>query len=432
MSAGDGDCAAAVLVQRCWRAYAAVKERKDRKKRHEKRKNLIEEIIATEKTYLWGARVMTSCLLRPLLRDPPKAFSKDLVVHLDSINSSLEVIVRCHTTLFAQLKSRTTPEITPSICIGDIFVEISSYLKTYTMYITHYQEVVKILASKKGDAKFQKVLEGVISVECQGKGLKDHLIMPVQRIPRYNMMLADMVKATWSSHRDYEDLCTASSKVSEIAAHIEEKSAASARQQRVLQLASQIKFHKGQQIKLAAAHRKYLFEVDGLVTQREGDKGTHLEYHLFVFSDIVLCCIEYKEGLYKCEVPLRRDTVSSAERHAAWVEVKVGKKELVFANMEAHHLDAIHAALVDDTDVLDFTNGTIRISQTRAPASEPSRRKATGVKRMLSMSGASSKGKKDTESMPRSHSTFNVSGTKEGFPSGGVAQDDLNPLSARN
>mmetsp|Transcript_9071 Transcript_9071/g.37415 ORF Transcript_9071/g.37415 Transcript_9071/m.37415 type:complete len:442 (-) Transcript_9071:85-1410(-) len=416
--AGEAHAAAALVIQRCWRQRKALSELQARRKRQAKRKNLIEEIISTEKTYLWGTRVMTSCLLRPLLREPPKAFSKDLLVHLDSINSSLEVIVRCHTTLFAQLKSRTEPEIVPSICIGDIFVEISSYLKTYTMYITHYQEVVKILASKKGDAKFQKVLEGVISKECQGKGLKDHLIMPVQRIPRYNMMLADMVKATWPSHRDYDDLSTASSKVSEIAALIEERSAASARQQKVLQLVNLIKFPKGKQIKLAAAHRKYLFEADGLVTQRNGDKGAHSEYHLFVFSDMVLCCTRHKDS-YKCEITLDSDSVLAVERFPAWVEVTAKKiSSLVFANMEADNLDAIHEALVEATDGADVPDSdkmrnTIRISQSKD--SLPSVKKKSSVKRMLSMSGSMSGSKKgkDGSSMPRSASTFTVGSEKQ-------------------
>ena len=33
--------------------------------------------------------------------------------------------------------------------------------------------------------------------------------MPVQRIPRYSMLLQDMVKNTWPHHADYEPLSAA-------------------------------------------------------------------------------------------------------------------------------------------------------------------------------------------------------------------------------
>ena len=47
------------------------------------------------------------------------------------------------------------------------------------------------------------------SPTCGGKGIKDFLIMPVQRIPRYSMLLQDMVKNTWPHHADYEPLSAA-------------------------------------------------------------------------------------------------------------------------------------------------------------------------------------------------------------------------------
>ena len=36
--------------------------------------------------------------------------------------------------------------------------------------------------------------------------LLSYLILPVQRIPRYNMLLRDLVKQTEESHPDYENL----------------------------------------------------------------------------------------------------------------------------------------------------------------------------------------------------------------------------------
>ena len=42
-----------------------------------------------------------------------------------------------------------------------------------------------------------------------GIDLPGHLITPVQRVPRYRLMLADLVKATEKSHPDYKLLSKA-------------------------------------------------------------------------------------------------------------------------------------------------------------------------------------------------------------------------------
>lgn len=45
-----------------------------------------------------------------------------------------------------------------------------------------------MLAKKKADKQLQTFLDG-LKPQQQGKGIKDYMIMPVQRIPRYEMLL---------------------------------------------------------------------------------------------------------------------------------------------------------------------------------------------------------------------------------------------------
>ena len=53
--------------------------------------------------------------------------------------------------------------------------------------------------------------------------LTDYLIMPVQRIPRYNLLLQDLVKNTPAEHCDYTDLCKARDRIQEIALFVNEQ-----------------------------------------------------------------------------------------------------------------------------------------------------------------------------------------------------------------
>lgn len=84
--------------------------------------------------------------------------------------------------------SRRTKEWNQDSLIGDIFISFADPLKTYFSYMNHYQTVVPLLSSTNG-TEFAEELEKMKKPVCNGKGLRDYLIMPAQRIPRYLMLL---------------------------------------------------------------------------------------------------------------------------------------------------------------------------------------------------------------------------------------------------
>ena len=62
--------------------------------------------------------------------------------------------------------------------------------------------------------------------KCKGheyETLESFLITPVQRIPRYNLLLKEIVKNTWKTHPDYEDLVAAMEKIRETALYVNER-----------------------------------------------------------------------------------------------------------------------------------------------------------------------------------------------------------------
>lgn len=51
----------------------------------------------------------------------------------------------------------------------------------------------------------------------------DYYITPVQRVPRYGLLIRDLLKATPTTHVDYKQLCDAGDKIEAIAADINMK-----------------------------------------------------------------------------------------------------------------------------------------------------------------------------------------------------------------
>jgi hypothetical protein len=52
--------------------------------------------------------------------------------------------------------------------------------------------------------------------------IENYLIMPIQRIPRYSMLLEDLVRNTWKIHPDYENLTKSLTRMNEVATMVNE------------------------------------------------------------------------------------------------------------------------------------------------------------------------------------------------------------------
>lgn len=92
--------------------------------------------------------------------------------------------------------------------IGDVFKQMTPFLKSYTQYCNMYEESNHTVAAlKESNGKFKKYLRKTgENPKCNGLTLEAFLIMPVQRIPRYVLLLSDLIKHTPPTHVDHKEL----------------------------------------------------------------------------------------------------------------------------------------------------------------------------------------------------------------------------------
>ncbi|PWN43121.1 hypothetical protein IE81DRAFT_329781 [Ceraceosorus guamensis] len=117
--------------------------------------------------------------------------------------------------------------------IGDTLVPVVPYLKMYSLYVKNFSAAMaRIETERKANDAFNRFLKdteratwGKASASGGfgfGLGFQAHLLTIVQRIPRYKMMVGDLVKYTPSNHRDYPDLLKAFGVIDQVAAYINE------------------------------------------------------------------------------------------------------------------------------------------------------------------------------------------------------------------
>lgn len=144
---------------------------------------------------------------------------------------------------------------------------------------------MRILSECKKQTKFKKFLDE-LKKKChdiEHRGLEDYLIRPVQRIPRYYLLLQDLVKHTSKDHPDYANLASAAQKVQSVAEYMNVKKREAENIMKVTEIQEMI---EGDIEPLAKPHRRFVKEGQ----LQEVGKGTtrKVPVVLFLFNDMLV------------------------------------------------------------------------------------------------------------------------------------------------
>eukprot|EP01088_Endostelium_zonatum_P019435 TRINITY_DN6708_c0_g1_i1.p1 TRINITY_DN6708_c0_g1~~TRINITY_DN6708_c0_g1_i1.p1 ORF type:complete len:703 (-),score=192.48 TRINITY_DN6708_c0_g1_i1:79-2187(-) len=297
------------------------------------RDHVAKEILSTETSYVKSLETLIEVWLRPLQPDPKQLDAKSpeskLLTHdqIRGIFSDIEIIHRLNSELLDKIKSRVEAWSKMSR-LGDIFVSLSDFLKVYTTFVQNFSNSMSIFdAVKKKKAVATYFNNCKNHPRSQSLDLPSLLIMPVQRIPRYNMLLADLLKHTWTRHPDYEDLNKASGKIANIATLMNERKRDAEMLSRIIELGGKITGKGSEKLTLGPSLRT--FSKEG---HFEDTSNSDLMLGL-LFGDFFLICKDENSGkklIYKDKIDLEIHEAKAGEGELEWEIVKVAKKKMVY------------------------------------------------------------------------------------------------------
>lgn len=182
-----------------------------------KRRQIAMEIVDTEKTYVNQLTIMVQLFVIPLQRKEFDMSQSDIV----TLFSNIEVLRNLHSKMLEQLQPRVV-DWQDSSCIGDVFFENSKWIKLYKHYVNNYDTARDFLATlRKKNAKMRKYLKEVeFTPQMAHLNLEALLVVPVQRVPRYVLLLRDLLRNTPETHADYVPLEGALKLIEEVATYI--------------------------------------------------------------------------------------------------------------------------------------------------------------------------------------------------------------------
>jgi hypothetical protein len=163
----------------------------------EQRQKVIQEIVQTEQTYVQDLLILKHEFMDPL---------KD-ILSLQEINmifSYLGSILTVHQELVKKIAN-------PIVFLEMVMIiDQVPYFKVYILYVTNFDQSIKTLeeCKQKNEKCKQFLLQSRVPL-----GLEAYLLTPVQRIPRYKLLLSELIKHTPIDDPEYELLQKAHSEM---------------------------------------------------------------------------------------------------------------------------------------------------------------------------------------------------------------------------
>ncbi|KAG8183951.1 hypothetical protein JTE90_005182 [Oedothorax gibbosus] len=258
------------------------------------RTHIVQELFDTEVSYVDSLQTIVKKYMIPLKGSEHSAEIEGSQV--DQIFCQVPEILKFHDTFLETLRSRIGYWDTKQK-IGDVFIDVftqSAVVETYIEFINNWKDArdaIKAISLAK--PAFAKFLEHT-SREHKGKLTLDALlIMPVQRIPRYELLIKELLKHTPMDHPDYKLLLQAQKEVHDLAVNINRvEREAMLHEQRIQKLKEVEQLIDGV-VDLSKGDRHFIRHDFILIP---GGLGLKKERCVFLFSDMLLITSVKKKG----------------------------------------------------------------------------------------------------------------------------------------
>lgn len=260
---------------------------KEKTPKAEMRRHVLQNLLDTERSYVHNLGAMLTMFFKPLKRPENGHIIEPSLV--DEIFYQIPEILVNHEFFLEQLTNRVNAWSDEQI-IGDIFV--SSFTKcllmdAYSNFINHFvQAKTTIRQATNARPQFVKYIEQCTKEHKEKLTLSDLLIMPVQRIPRYCLILKDMLKYTPTEHPDFGNLKLALDEIKTLADRMNKGEVEADQAERDVERLRDIEATIEGMVDLVNSNRKFLRQ--DLVAELKGAVAKK-DRCLFLFSDLLVC-----------------------------------------------------------------------------------------------------------------------------------------------
>lgn len=267
------------------------------------RKHVIMTLLDTEQSYVESLRTLMQGYMKPLKQPENSCLCDPALV--DEIFDQIPELLEHHEQFLEQVSDcvQSWHEMQK---VGEVLVQSFSkdiLVKIYSAYIDNFlnaKDAVRI--AREARPAFLKFLEQCMRENKEKQALSDLMIKPVQRIPRYELIVKDLLKHTPEDHPDHPCLMDAQRNIKQLAERINKGMRSAEEAERDTRIVQEVESHIEGMEDLQAPLRKFLRQEMVVEVKAVGGKK---DRSLFLFTDLLVCTtLKRKSG------SLRRSSMS--------------------------------------------------------------------------------------------------------------------------
>uniref|UniRef100_A0A3Q1IV87 FYVE, RhoGEF and PH domain containing 3 n=1 Tax=Anabas testudineus TaxID=64144 RepID=A0A3Q1IV87_ANATE len=244
--------------------------------------NIAKELLQTEEAYVKRLNLLDQVFCTKLTE---AGIPQDVIT---GIFSNISSIYCFHDKfLLPELKTRITGEWDSNPRIGDILQKLAPFMKMYGEYVKNFDRAMDLVNTwTQRSSQFKSVVHNIQKQDvCGNLTLQHHMLEPVQRIPRYELLLKDYLKKLPDDALDRKDAEKALELISTAANH---SNAAIRKMEKMNKLLEVYERLGGEEDIVNPANELI---KEGHIKKMSAKNGTAQDRYLYLFNNMVLYCV---------------------------------------------------------------------------------------------------------------------------------------------
>ncbi|KFP42070.1 FYVE, RhoGEF and PH domain-containing protein 2, partial [Chlamydotis macqueenii] len=249
-------------------------------------KKIALELLETEQAYVSRLHLLDQIFYTEFMKEAKngKTVPEEVV---KMIFSNISSIYQFHAKFFLPELQKRMKDWSCNPRIGDVIQKLAPFLKMYSEYVKNFNKAMELITvwSEKSPP-FQELIADIQKRKvCANLTLQHHMLEPVQRIPRYELLLKDYVRKLPPESPDRDDAEKALEMIFRVAKH---SNAAVAEMEQLQNLWS-VYQRLGLQDDIVDPSNKLIKE--GPIQKISTRNNSTSEKYLFLFNNMLLYCV---------------------------------------------------------------------------------------------------------------------------------------------
>ncbi|XP_043989844.1 FYVE, RhoGEF and PH domain-containing protein 1 isoform X1 [Gambusia affinis] len=253
---------------------------------HQRVFNIANELLLTETAYVSKLHLLDQVFCARLLEEARcrSSFPCDVV---QGIFSNICSIYCFHQQFLLPALQKRMEEWDSNSRIGDILQKLAPFLKMYGEYVKNFDRAMELVNIwMERSAPFKAIIQEIQREErCGNLTLQHHMLEPVQRIPRYELLLKDYLNRLPEDAPDHQD---AQKSLELIATAAEHSNAAISKMERMRKLLKVYELLGGEEDIVNPTNELI---KEGHILKLSNKNGTTQDRYLILFNDRLLYCV---------------------------------------------------------------------------------------------------------------------------------------------